>query len=263
MFLALALLAACETPLTSEEAREALDAFVRSARVDAMRTGVVELTTDFTMGQAVEDSAENLRAFVASQLPCSTVTREGATVSIDFGTLADACTWNGATWAGVARVTVDVTGETVQLHHVWEGLTNGVETLDGDADVTWDVAAGTREVVHAVTWTEGTPTLEGEGVVLQSLVDAQQGLAAGVAIEGVRGWSVDGARWTLDILGIEARPQDPVPQAGTLELTTPADKLAVFRFERQDADTIRVTLEGMRKPLIVDVTGRQVEVVDP
>lgn len=262
MLLALTLLSGCDRPLSLEEAGEALDAFVLAARADAMTTGVVELTTDFTIGQAVEDSARNLRDFVASQLPCSTVTVEGATVTMDFGDLEDACTWQGATYAGVARVTLDAVGDRVQVHHAWEGLTDGTATLDGEADVTWDPAAGTREVVHTAAWTSEGRTVEGEGARVQSLVDAEEGVSAGVRIEGSRAWTVDGARWELGIDGIEARPQDPVPQAGTLTITTPADKVATLTFVRQDADTIRVTLDGARRPYVVDVTGAVVTPVE-
>lgn len=258
------LLAGCSRPLTLEEAREALSAFVASARTDAMVTGVVELSTGFTLGDAVQDAAENLRGFVQSQVPCSEVTRDGATVTIDFGTLDDECTWNGVTWAGVAEVTVTVgpDGSEIVLEHAWAGLTNGTETLDGEAEVTWDLPAGTRTVVHTATWTDGATTVTGEGARVQSLVDPAQGLEGGILVEGSRSWTVDGSRWTLDIDRVEARLQDPVPQAGALRLTTPAEKVATLLFERQDADTIRVTLEGARRPYAVDITGASVVPVE-
>ena len=262
--LSLLLLAGCSRTLTLDEAREALAAYVANARADAMVTGVVELSTGFTIGDAVQDAAENLRGFVQSQVPCSTVTRDGATVTMDFGTLDDACTWNGATWAGVAEVTVTVgpDGSEVVLEHAWTGLTNGTETLDGEAEVTWDLSEGTRTIVHTATWTDGTATVTGEGARVQSLVDPELGLEGGILVEGSRSWTVDDALWTLDIDRIEARLQDPVPQAGALRLTTPAEKVATLLFERQDADTIRVTLEGARRPYAVDITGVSVVPVE-
>jgi hypothetical protein len=258
------LLSACTGRLSVDEAREALAAFVANARADAMVGGVVEITTGFTVGAGVEESATRLRDFVESQLPCSTVTREGATVTIDFGTLDDACTWNGATWAGVAEVEVVALddGAAVQLHHAWSGLTNGTDTLDGEAEVTWDLAAGTREVVHTATWSDGETLVTGEGARTQSLLDPAAGIAGGLVVVGSRSWTVDGALWQLGIDSIEVRPQDPVPQAGTLRISTPAGKEATLLFERQDADTIRVTIEGARREVVVDVTGTSVVPVE-
>ena len=70
-----------------------------------------EITTDFTIGDAVEQAAKDLRDFWQSQVPCSEVSVSGATVTVDYGTLDDNCTWRGKTYAGIHEFTVDVAQE--------------------------------------------------------------------------------------------------------------------------------------------------------
>ncbi|MFN7142831.1 MAG: hypothetical protein ACK4YP_03580 [Myxococcota bacterium] len=246
-------LLACDHTLTNAEAREALEEAVASAKAEAVTGGVVELATGVTLGAAVEDAAEELRAFAASQVPCSTVTRVGATVTIDFGALEDACTWNGHTYAGVATVIVEANTDAVEVTHLWEGLTNGEVTVDGGATVTWSDAS--RRVVHDVTWTDGERTVQAGGDRTQRLLDPDAGIAGGIVVDGERHWVTDGEGWDLAIEGVEMRGQDPVPQAGVYTVTTPAGKRAVLSFARLDDDTIEVTLTGTRRPQTFEVTS--------
>ncbi len=248
------LLSACGDTLTTAEAKEAVDQAVSSAKAEGLTTEIVEITTDFTLGDAVEEAAENLRGFVESQIPCSTVSRTGATVSIDFGTLEDACTWNGETYAGVASVTVERVEGTVEVTHVWDGITNGEVTVDGDATVTWDLEGATRNVVHNLSWTEGSTTVEATGDRTQYLLDPDAGISGGIGVDGTRTWVTAGDQWELAIDGVEMRAQDPCPQAGTYTLVTPGDKTATLTFTRIDDDTIEVTLEGTRRPYTAQVT---------
>lgn len=249
------LLTACGDTLTTTEAKEAVSRSVSSAKAEALTTEVVEITTEFTLGEAVEEAAENLRSFLESQIPCSTVTRDGAEVTLDFGTLDDACTWNGETYAGVVSVSVVSVDGTLEVHHTWEGLTNGELTLDGEATVTWDPGARTRNVQHTLTWTDADGAWEASGDRTQSLLDESAGLAGGIVVDGSRSWTDGEATWDLDIAGIELRAQDPCPQAGVYTVTTPAGKTATLSFERLDEDTIQVTLEGTRRPYVVEVTS--------
>jgi hypothetical protein len=254
--LVLLTLLGCGETLTSAEARAAVDESVASAKAEAVTGEVIEITTDFTMGQAVEDAAEELRGLVASQIPCSTVTRIGATVTIDFGTLDDTCEYEGHTYAGVASVTVerDDDGD-VEVTHTWEGLTNGEVTVDGGATVTWSASAGTRHVVHAVTWSDDTRTVDASGDRTQALLDPELGIAGGISVDGERHWISNGEQWDLAIDAVEMRGQDPVPQAGTYTLTTPAGKTATLSFLRLDDDTIQVTLTGTRRDQVFEVTS--------
>ena len=42
----------------------------------------------------------------------------------------------------------------VQVHHEWTDFSNGVVTLDGTADVTWNLNDKTRRVQHESHWTQ-------------------------------------------------------------------------------------------------------------
>ncbi|MFZ5475600.1 MAG: hypothetical protein ACOZNI_02395 [Myxococcota bacterium] len=246
----------CGDTLTNAEAREALEEAVAAAKSEALTGEVVEITTDFTIGEAVEDAAEELRAFLASQVPCSTVTRDGNSVTVDFGTLDDACTYEGRTYAGVVTVTIDRNDDEVVVQHDWEGLTDGEITVDGGATVTWtSVDTITRHVVHELTWTDGERTVVASGDRTQALVDPEQGLAGGIRIDGERAWEGESGAWDLAIDGVQVRPQDPCPEAGVYTLTTPADKVATLTFERVDEDTIRATLTGTRRDLAWEITS--------
>lgn len=253
----LSLAVACFSSLTWQEASDALQESAETARVDAFTGSVVEVSTDFTLGQAAEDAAEELRAFVASQIPCSTVTREGLTVTMDFGSLDDSCLWNGRTYAGVAAVTlVSAEDGRAEVRHEWLGMTDGELTMDGSATVTWDGAASSRRVVHEIAWTNGEGDERiGSGDRLQTLIDPDQGIAAGIEVNGSREWSAPSGDWLLDIASVEMRPQDPVPQAGSYTLTIPTGKQATLAFARLDDDTIEVVLSGGREDHIWHVTA--------
>lgn len=237
-----------DTELTRAEAKEAMEASVSSARGEAATTEVIEISTSFTLGQAAEDAAEQLRAWWAAASPCATVTRDGSTVTADFGDLADDCTYNGHTYGGLASVTVDRTDQDdVAVTWAFDSLTNGDVTVDGGADVTW--AGGenpSRHVVHDLVWDRDGETLAATGDRIQTLLDPDAGISEGILINGTRDWSADAGDWALDIADIEARPVDPVPQAGVYTMTTPAGKTATLTFESLDDDTIAVTLSGVR-----------------
>lgn len=237
-----------QTELTRAEAKEVIEESVSAARGEATTTEVIEITTSFTLGAAAEEAAEELRAWWASQVPCATITREGATLTVDFGDLSDDCAYEGRTYGGVASVTVDRTDEEdVALSWSFDALTNGSVSVSGAADVTW--AGGenpSRHVVHELRWDREDGLIEASGDRLQTLLDPEQGLAGGIRIDGVRAWDAPSGAWDLDIDGVEARPADPVPQAGVYTLLTPSGKSASLSFARVDEDTIEVTLSGVR-----------------
>jgi len=236
--------------LTREEAQEAVDSSDFAASVEALSYDVVELSTHFTLGKALEEAAEDLRAFAASQIPCSSVSLLGTTVTIDFGGLDDACTYRGHTYAGVVQYTVEAAAGTLAVHHEWQALSDGETTVNGDADVTWSGADQARHVsYHAVaTKTDQDGMLDVSGDVTETLADAEQGLSAGVVINGKRQWFLsEDDVWKLRIEGVAARAQDPVPQAGRYRLTTPSGKDVTMTFGRISATEIRVTVVGPRR----------------
>lgn len=234
--------------LTGTEAKEAMTETVNSGRGEAATNEVIEVSTDFTLGEALEDAAEQLRAWWASQAPCADISRDGDTVTVDFGDLTDACTYNDHTYGGIARITVARTDTSdVEVDHAWEAFTNGDVTLDGTANVTW--AGGdnpSRHVVHDLTWTRQDATIEATGDRNMTLVDPTVGLSDGIQIDGSRDWTSDAGDWALDIGGVQMRAQDPIPQSGTYTLTTSAGKTMTVVFERIDADTIQATVSGVR-----------------
>ncbi len=249
-------LAACQPPpMTAVEQREAVSLSVETARMDAATDEVVHVTTSFTLGGAAADAVEELRAFWESQAPCATVTAAAPTLTVDFGT-SEGCTWNGRSWTGRLVVTVERTapGE-AQVTHAWEGLSNGIGTLDGGATVTWSAAEGTREVVVDATWVGVEHTLDVQSDRTMRRLVPGGGPGTGIVVDGLRTWTVDGSRtWEMDIAGVELRPQDPAPQAGVYTLTNPAGRVLTVTFERVDEDTIRVTAVG-RRTWIWEVTA--------
>ena len=72
-----------DEPMTQTEAEQALVEAQLSQEGEALTSGVIEISTNFTIGGAIEEAAENLRSFAQSQIPCSTVTRAEGQVTID------------------------------------------------------------------------------------------------------------------------------------------------------------------------------------
>ncbi len=242
---------ACKPPeeaLTRAEAEAAMDQAASASRVTALTADAIEISTDFTLGEGVEAAAEALAAFYRSQAPCADVTRERGTLTIDYGAAGDDCVWRGRTWSGQHVITIGrAEAAGVQVDHTWQTFSDGHVTLDGTATVTWSAAEASRQVTHALTWTgPGGQTLTGEGDRTQTLIDPAAGVQGGVRIDGSRSWTAE-QTWSLSIVGVEARPEDPVPQAGRYILLTPKDKRVILSFERLDADRIEVSMQGPKR----------------
>lgn len=248
-----------DKPLTSEEARAATEEAALASKAEGLTASIVELTTSFTIGEAVENAAEELRDFIASQLPCAEIARDGATLEVEYGVNDGNCTYHGYTFSGISRVTVMRNDDNrVIVDHTWIGLNNGSIQLDGTAQVTWDFENKTRRVEHETLWTDlGTgKTAQGEGDRTQSLLDG--GLLEGIRVDGTRSWTGQAGRWDLAIDGVELRWVDPVPQAGSYTLATPFDKSMTLSFGRVDEDTIKVTVESGSRSFAFNVTSRGV-----
>src|SRR5262249_51828616 len=89
----------------------------------------------------------------------------------------------------------------------------------------------------------------------QTLLDPNQGIAGGFRIDGNRHWQGQSGNWDLAIMGVEVRLQDPVPQAGSYQLTTPSNKNISLSFTRVATDVIRVSLSGPKRTFTFD--GRE------
>ncbi|MEZ4239524.1 MAG: hypothetical protein R3F59_25875 [Myxococcota bacterium] len=231
------------------EALDALDQVARSGRGEQATAEPIEISTDFTVGAALQDAAEAVADFWASQAPCTDVTLDGARVTLDYGTLDDDCRWNGHTFAGVNTIEVSSTtpGE-LAVEHVWDGFTNGDVTVDGDALVTWSGSDLTRRVETAHRFTDG----DGDVVdvtgdhVIGRIDDDVPVWRSGFTLDGTRDWTTDRGEWSLDMDGLEQMLLDPAPQAGVAVVTAPSGKTLTITYGRVDDDTVSATLSGVR-----------------
>jgi hypothetical protein len=244
-----------EEPLTHAEARQALEESALAAQAEALTSSTVEISTNFAIGQAVEAAAEELRDFIASQLPCAEIVVSRGTLEVEYGARGGDCTHHGQTYSGRHTITVERNDQgDVLVNHVWEELANQRLSVSGSADVTWSRAEGTRDVKHELTWTRLSDGRQGTGSGDRTQRALAGGILEGIQIDGSRAWEGEHGRWDLAIDGVQIRWVDPVPQAGSYTLVTPFDKSAILAFERQDADTIRVTVSSGERERSFDVT---------
>lgn len=241
--------------LTLAEAQQAVEESTLSSQAESLQSASVEITTSFTIGQAVENAAAEIRTFIESQLPCAEITLSNATLSVKYGAKPGSCVYKGHTFSGMHSVRVDKNEQAqVLVHHEWTDLSNGKVTLNGSADVTWDFQAKSRHVVHNVTWKRVLDgfSVTGEGDRTQTALAG--GLVEGIQVDGTRSWSSVRGEWNLVIDGVEMRWVDPVPQAGSYTLLTPKNKKLGLAFERVDEDTIQVTVSNASRSFSFDVT---------
>jgi hypothetical protein len=241
--------------LTLGEASEALEEAKLSTQAEMLVGDSVEITTNFTIGAALEAAAQELRDFITTQLPCAEITLDGATLTVEYGALSGECLYNGHHFSGTHIVTIAHNGEgDVQVDHEWIDFTNGEVEVSGTAHVTWSFAEGSRHVVHELDWTRLSDgkSRTGSGDRTQTLLTG--GIWEGIEVNGSRAWDGEAGHWDLGIDGVEIRWIDPVPQAGTYTLTTPADKTLTMSFERTAANTIHVTVSNGEREFGFDVS---------
>ena len=226
-----------------------------AGQAEGLTSASVDISTNFTIGKAVKEGAAELKTFIGSQLPCAEITLADATLTIEYGVNEGNCTYRGHTFSGKHVISIDRNEDSkVEVHHEWVDFSNGVVSLDGTADVTWDLAAKTRHVVHDSSWThlKSGRTGHGAGDRVQSVLPG--GIAEGIQIDGNRSWDGERGHWDLGISGVQLRWTDPVPQAGSYTLTTPFDKSVSMAFSRVDDDTIKVTVTGPKHDFSFNVS---------
>jgi len=237
-----------ERELTAGEAQEAVQQASASSQAENLAAASVDISTNFTIGGALERAADQLKTFVNSQLPCAEVTLAGATLTIEYGVNPGNCLYRGHRFSGTSAVTVGKNAmNEVVVDHVWTGLSNGVVTLDGSARVTWNSSDQTRHVVHDVSWTQIESGRSGRGAGDRTQKPLTGGISEGIQIDGSRSWTGERGTWDLAIDGVQMRWSDPVPQAGSYSLHTPFDKSVSMSFSRVDDDTIKVTVAGPKR----------------
>ena len=201
------------TPLTVSQARQALDEASVASQAEALTENEVEISTNFTIGDAVETAAQNLRDFITSQLPCAGITLSGATLSIQYGANPGNCTYRGQTFSGKTSVTIakNDSGD-VEVKHHWDGFSNGKVSVTGDATVTWSLNDKTRHVVHTATWTRVSDGLTATGSGDRTQQPLAGGILEGFQVDGSRSWSGQsravgpGYRRRADALGRSGAP---------------------------------------------------------
>jgi hypothetical protein len=244
------LLTACpkegaDGPMTRGEAQEAVEESSIESQASALTTSSIEISTNFTIGQAVQDAAAELRTFIESQLPCAAITLNDATLTVEYGAKPGTCTYRGQTFSGTHSVTVSRNEEEqVLVAHKWTDFSNGKVKVNGTANVTWDFDDQYRHVEHELTWTRLSDGRTGTGTGDRTQKPLPEGLRVGIQVDGNRTWTGSRGRWDLAIEGVQMRWQDPVPQAGKYRLASPKGRSLELSFKRIDEDTIEVTLSS-------------------
>jgi hypothetical protein len=243
LLVSLAIAAGCRVDhLTSEEARESLEESSVASQAEALTAASVEISADFTIGEAVQRAAEQIRSFVESQLPCAEITLSNATLSIEYGGRPGNCVYRGHTFSGTHEISVESNEEhDVIVQHSWDELSNGKVSVTGEATVTWSLEDKSRHIVHQLHWTRLSDGRTGTGTGNRTQRALEGGIAEGIEVDGSRGWETDRGRWELTIDRVQMRWQDPVPQSGAYVLATPFDKTVKLAFARIDEDSIAVT----------------------
>ncbi len=250
-------LSACpkDGELTAAEAQESLEEASASSQAEGLTSATVDISTNFTIGEAVEQAAQDLKTFIASQLPCADVALAGSTLTVTYGANPGNCVYRGHTFSGTSAITVTKDDmNDVIVDHVWTKLSNGIVQLDGTAHVTWSSTDLTRHITHDLTWTQLATGRTGEGTGDRTEKALAGGIAQGFQVDGSRSWKGARGTWDLAIDGVQMQWTDPVPQAGTYSLSTPFDKTVSMSFNRVDSDTIQVTVSGPKQEFSFDVS---------
>lgn len=237
-----------EETMTLAEASEALSEASASTQASELSATSVEITTNFTIGSAVEAAADELRTFIATQLPCAEIAVQAATLSITYGAKAGSCFYRGHQFSGSHTVKVSRNEQAaVVVDHTWSNLSNGVVKVSGTATVTWNLADKTRHVAHELDWTRLSDGRTGKGSGDRTQSALPEGLDTGMRVQGARWWDGPKGHWDLSIQDVELRWADPVPQAGAYVLVNPDAKKLTLSFQRVDEDTIKVTVSSGKR----------------
>ena len=240
--------------LTTAEASQALEEAKVEGDASNLTASSIEISTSFTIGQAVETAAAEIRDFVTAQLPCAKIDLAGATLSVEYGALPGSCSYKGLTYSGKHTISVAKNDMgNVEVDHVWTDLSNGRVKVSGTATVTWSLEDKIRHVVHSLEWTRLSDGMTATGTGDRTQTALEGGVVEGIQIDGSRSWESPKGKWDLGINGVQIRWVDPVPQAGSYTLATPSGKALTLTFTRVDDVTIKVTVASGAKSFDFDV----------
>lgn len=237
-----------DEPVTYAEAKQGLTESSASTQASDVTTSSIELTTNFTIGAAVKDAANELKTFVGTQLPCADIALDAAKLTVKYGAKPGNCTYHGHTFTGTHTVSIAKNDEgDVEVDHTWTDLSNGIVKVSGTANVTWSKKDVSRRVVHDLTWTRIADGISGNGKGDRTQKALGGDITKGIQVDGSRSWDGKSGHWDLAISGVEMRWADPVPQAGTYTLSTPNKKTLSISFSRLSDTQIQVTLSSGTK----------------
>ena len=234
-------------PMTQGEAKQALEEANTEAEATALTQNSVEISTNFTIGKAVQEAAGELKTFIQTQLPCAEIALEDATLTVTYGAKPGNCIYRGQRFSGQHIVKVARNEDDIVVDHEWKDLSNGVVKVSGTAQVTWNGDEKTRHVEHDLTWTRIKDGKTGRGTGDRTQRPLEGGVAEGIQVDGNRTWSGAAGRWDLAIEGVQMRWEDPCPQAGSYRLVSPKGRSLTLSFSRIDEDSIEVTLKNDKK----------------
>lgn len=249
VLVALCVLGCKNKALTRQEANEALEESKLSNQAQALTSSTIEISTDVTLGDRVEDAAEALRAFYEAELPCAEATLEQGTLTVEYG-VNGTCRYQGQTYSGSHSITVSrIDGSDIVVEHEWDELANETVMVSGSATVTWslDDEDPQRHVVHELEWTRLSDGRVGVGSGDRVQRPLEGSIFTGISVNGTRGWEGESGKWELSINDVEMRWVDAVPRSGSYSLDTPFDKAVSMEFDQLDQTTIQVTVSSGNK----------------
>jgi hypothetical protein len=212
----------------------------------------------FGRNEALDITAQEIAAFVETQVPCAAVTVSDATVNVEYGVNEGSCSFRGNELEGTHTITVtkNDTNEAV-VSHTWNTSSDG-RNFEGTATVTvnW---IGLERTVHFMTGevdSEGSISVQAEhSWVVTPLASGKEYLLDEPPVYCVNGC-------TNEFVGAEFRWGDSVPQKGTFagfyaSIGNGGGGNYTIKFERLDETTIKatVTLDNQAKAFHVSSDG--------
>jgi hypothetical protein len=246
--------------VTGAEFRQALDEVVESGQVQQLENGVIEITTDFTIGDGIEQVRQHIADVLAACGSTHVMAMDDVSIFIDFGEASEPCSFKGRNYSGQVELVITRADDSIEVAHTYIDLSNGIHTLNGSQRVAWSgnaLEVGSvveRHVVSDLEWHGPRGHVEHQAERTMTFLDWLEGPTQRIRIDGEHQWHREGETWRLDVGEIELRLVDPVPQSGSYALTLPNGKHAELLFERIDEDTIQVTMTGGRRDHVFHVT---------
>jgi hypothetical protein len=246
--------------LDGAEFRAALEEAVESGQVQQLENGVIEITTDFTIGDGIEQVRQHIEDVLAACASTHVTSMDDVTIHVDFGPASEPCAYQGKLYSGEVELVITHDDDSIDVAHTYRDLSNGTYTLNGTQDVSWtgnalEVGAVVeRHIVSDLAWDGPRGHVDHQAERTMTFMDWLEGPTQRIRIDGEHQWQRGEDEWHLDVAQVELRLVDPVPQSGSYTLTLPNGKQAGLLFERVDADTIAVTMTGARRDRVFHVT---------